>query len=310
VAQQQQGSSRALADTLLALLFVCCGNVANTQRLAAAGALTLLNAVVPVAAGAGAALLQRCCLLLGLAAEAADGTDPAATQQLECSLQALRGVVQKQLESSGRSSSNGVATSAVWAMTKVAAQLLQCTSSSSSSSSNSSALTQQELYCSVLPSLMQLLSSAVTDAPAVDSNTMEAQQQQQQWLVTVCLACCSVLVPAVWPPGPAAEPAAAAAGVEQAKVQLLDMLAAVTNWAVQAGSSSSMSDTMAAIRVSTATQACVNAGCYRLSLPRGAAQAAAVERALRRAVCAPPLDSSLPLCPEIMVLLCPWYRML
>lgn len=42
--QQQGGSSSALADTLLALLFVCCGNVGNAQRLATAGAGALLNA--------------------------------------------------------------------------------------------------------------------------------------------------------------------------------------------------------------------------------------------------------------------------
>jgi hypothetical protein len=217
----------------------------------------LLVAVVPAAAGAGAAALQRCCLLLGLAAEAADCTDAAATQQLDCSLLALQSVVQKQLEGSSSSSSNGVATSAVWAMTKVAAQLLQCTSSS--------AMVQQDLFCSVLPVLTQLLSSAVTEAPAVDSNTVEAQQQQQQQqqqLVTECLACCAVLAPAVWPHGPAAEQAAAAAGVEQAKVQLLDVLATVTNWAVQGSSSSSSSicDSMAAFQVSTDTLASARRG--------------------------------------------------
>jgi hypothetical protein len=203
----------------------------------------LLSAVLSSAAGAG--LLQRCCLLLGLAAEATGCADAAAVQQeLECSLIALRGVLQQQLEQQSSSSSNGVAAAAVWGMTKVAGQLLQCSSSSSMSA-------QQQLFCTTLPVATQVLSCAV-DSNAVDSQ----QQQRQQWLAAECLACCSVLALAVWPGSPtaAAEAAAAAAAAEEAKVQLLDALAAVSKWAEPRTTSSSNSDAGAALQVSDCKQ--------------------------------------------------------
>jgi hypothetical protein len=60
--QQQLGSSNTLADTLLALLFVCCGNVGNLLRLAGAGGMMLLNAGERPTADAAVALSLCMCM--------------------------------------------------------------------------------------------------------------------------------------------------------------------------------------------------------------------------------------------------------